>query len=386
MGQKLAAFLTIATAFLIPLSTALTNVSFILAAVLNLACYWPSFKLRPILAVRPLSLMAGLFGLLLVGCFYSSASWLDALSILKKYSGLLLAVFLVPTFTVVKWRHYAINAFLVAMLLNFPMFILAKYLPALPWHFDEGFRGHIGTSLLAAVASYIFLSKAYFSHSMIKRLLSLLFTGCMMIYLFSGIGRSGYLIFTVLLILFCWQVWRWRGIMVAAFALGMIVAVAASFSATFSKRIIEVREELSAHQQGFDFTSTGERLSFWKNSLFMIKNHPILGSGTGSFSGEFLQAYQSQGVPLTHNPHNEYLNITVQLGLVGLFYLLFMFFSQWHDTKQLEPLFKMIAQAVILAIMTGSLVNSWLMDSLEGHFYAYFIALSFAGLVAKNRN
>ena len=76
--------------------------------------------------------------------------------------------------------------------------------------------------------------------------------------------------------------------------------------------------------------SMGLRFTFWKYSLKLIAEKPLLGHGTGSFAKEYqriagneLSIIKNPQVPsnelfITKNPHNEFLMISTQLGLLGL--------------------------------------------------------------------
>ena len=66
--------------------------------------------------------------------------------------------------------------------------------------------------------------------------------------------------------------------------------------------------------------------------------------------------------------------------MVGLLLLLALFGSQLWYSRFLPKEMKNMAQGIIIALMLGSLVNSLLSDTTEGHLYAYFIALTFATL------
>lgn len=68
--------------------------------------------------------------------------------------------------------------------------------------------------------------------------------------------------------------------------------------------------------------SLSQRIEYTKASLYLIKRHPLFGVGTGDIPEAYRQAYDELGSPLEpqyrHKAHNQYLSITVGLGLVGL--------------------------------------------------------------------
>ena len=83
----------------------------------------------------------------------------------------------------------------------------------------------------------------------------------------------------------------------------------------------------------------------------------------------------------TVNPHNEYLNIAVQLGAAGLLMLLYLFYCQWRLASLLPtPYERHLARSLVITFAVGCLFNSLLMDHAEGLFFAWVTGLSFAGL------
>ena len=75
------------------------------------------------------------------------------------------------------------------------------------------------------------------------------------------------------------------------------------------------------------------RYIFVKESLDRIINKPILGYGTGSFGTIFKNEVKSGHVFDTHTtPHNQYLYVWFELGILGLLLLLSIFY---HQIKEL---------------------------------------------------
>ena len=68
--------------------------------------------------------------------------------------------------------------------------------------------------------------------------------------------------------------------------------------------------------------SLSQRLEYTKTSLYLIRQHPVFGVGTGDVPDAFRQAYDELQSPLLpqfrHRAHNQYLAITIGFGIVGL--------------------------------------------------------------------
>ena len=113
----------------------------------------------------------------------------------------------------------------------------------------------------------------------------------------------------------------------------------------------------------------------------LIRAHPLVGTGTGGFPAAYADLVRGNGRVATDNPHNEFLLIAAQTGLVGLAALLWLLWQQWRLAPQLPtPLERGLAQGLVAMMVTVCLLNSALLDHTEGLLYAWLTALLYAGL------
>lgn len=144
------------------------------------------------------------------------------------------------------------------------------------------------------------------------------------------------------------------------------------------------QQEIQTWQPGkpaTESTSAGLRLEFYLNTLGIVVAHPLAGVGTGGFPKAYAQQVKNTGMFQTHNPHNEFLNITAQIGIAGLLVLVAMFWTQWRIAGQMAtPMEQSLARGLVLTLVTGCLVNSLLLDHAEGLFYAWMSGLLYGGL------
>jgi O-antigen ligase len=194
-------------------------------------------------------------------------------------------------------------------------------------------------------------------------------------------SRTGYLLLAVLAVYFGFRWMRWRGLAIALALMAATVTAAALIPGPLQQRLGLAAGEQASLASQLARISNAERLEFYRMSVAIARDHPFIGTGTGSFAKAYEEKARGQAVPASRNPHNEYLHILVQLGLAGLAALLYLFWTHWRLAPRLaSPLEHHLARGLILAMAVGCLFNSWLLDHTEGLLYAWLTGLLFAGL------
>jgi O-antigen ligase len=193
--------------------------------------------------------------------------------------------------------------------------------------------------------------------------------------LFLVDGATGYLLLGVLALVFVLQ--RLRGRAVAA-ALVVGLALSAALAVTpnpVRDRIARIAQEATQSQSSRAATgadSTGVRLEFYRNTLPIVAENPWTGVGTGGFARAYAQQVEGTNLARAANPHSEFLSITVQLGVVGLFVFIVLWWLQWRAARELDtPLARGLMQGLVAAMVVGCTLNSLLLDHTEGLFYAW---------------
>ncbi len=393
--------------FFVPLSVALDNV---LLAVMLLAVLFNARAIAQIARHNPVARAAWLlFGALMLAVFYGATPWREAAGILGKYVDLAFIPLFMLLLSDESSRRSALHAFLAAMGLTLLLSFLVglKLMPVQHWMNPIGapdnpviFHSHITQNNMMAFAVFLALLRLRDAASFGIRAGWGAFAALAGInVLFMVQGRTGYLILLALLGWFAWstsarhmrargKTWGWRqGVAVALLLLGFI-AVAYQASPRLHDRVNLVRAEFQAWQpnHGRD-SSTGQRLDFYYNTLQIVRQHPLAGVGTGGFSAAFAQQVRGTDALPTHNPHNEYLMIAVQTGLIGLALLLFMFYTEWRCAARLDTSFKQdAARGLVLAYLVNCLFNSALLDHSDGLFFAFMTAVLFANLKWKAKH
>ena len=109
-------------------------------------------------------------------------------------------------------------------------------------------------------------------------------------------------------------------------------------------------------------STLGGRVFMWKGTLEMVKEHPVLGSGPGSWQWLYqLRRHPSQGHP--EFAHNDYLNLLSDYGVVGgiiFAWMLVAFFRHaWVLTRKGAPDEQRAFAVGAAAAVTALLIHSW---------------------------
>jgi O-antigen ligase len=193
-------------------------------------------------------------------------------------------------------------------------------------------------------------------------------------------GRTGYLLLGLLTMLCLFQQFGRKGLVCA----GLLLAVG-GWGAYARSSAIRGRVEQTISQFRNQFgpekkRSYDARLEFYEHALKMIRQHPLVGTGTGSFHVEYSKVVAGTGLPSTPDPHNEYLLLAAQGGIpaVGLFVAILI--MMWRGASRLPAWEARIGRGIVVTVAAGSLFNSLILSVTGGLLWSYFGALAFADL------
>ena len=324
-----------------------------------------------------------LFSLLAIGLLYASVPWHEKLPIFFKYHKLLYIPIVISIVQTEQQRKYAINAFLIAAIVVLFLSYL-ELLGLIPFKdIGQGYivtKNRIAHNIIMAFATFLMLHRMIRSEGSQKWTWLILSLMAIANIFFMINGRTGQVIMLLLIVLFAWQVWRF-GAMKYLVIFAMMAFLVPKF--THFESIVRLQGTYQEAQDPND--SAGMRMTFYKNTLQMIKENTLFGVGTGGFRSAYHQQIQNKSnVYETANPHNEYLRISAEIGLVGLVAFLFLLSSQWRLSFQLPSVNdRHILQGLILCFSVGCLMNSLLLDASEGRFYSILAGVLLSGLGSR---
>jgi O-antigen ligase len=395
--EKTQVYLIIFSCFSIALPTAFMSISmglFMIAWIFS-GNFDEKFKL---VKNHPAAIISIVFFLMYgLGVFYSSASWEVGLNWWFKYQKLLYIPLIISVLINEKHRDIAIKAFLVGMLMVLAISYL-KWIGVVP-HKDIGqgyfvFKGRIAHNIFMAFTMYLTLQLAVQSLGVKRWLWIVISFLAAMNILFLVNGRSGQIIMLVLFVWFIWEALGWKSVRWLA-----ILGIAAPIiyfmtNGMPNSRLMEIKQEIVNHEPDKAPTSSGLRLEFYKNALILIKRHPIIGGGTGSFENDYQLLAETQKTVSTYvpNPHNEFLLTWQELGVIGFLILIAFFTISWILSYRLESKktsgisYGYALRGLILTIVVGCLFNSLLLDAGEGKFYCVLAGVLLSVYQSRKNN
>ena len=156
----------------------------------------------------------------------------------------------------------------------------------------------------------------------IKVLFWLLIAGMVTNIIYVLTGRTSYMALLLLLPYGFWLVvprFKWLS---ACFMFGVLLLALFSSDTARSRVILGLNEiHSTASGEADSISSMGIRWVYWGNTLQMISNNPILGSGSGGFSIDYSEIVKNQNgwsARGTDDPHQQYMLIAAEQGLIGL--------------------------------------------------------------------
>ncbi len=373
----------------IPVSVAADHI----AMVLFLAAWLLSGRIAPVAAaVRDVPVAAAatlLLALLFVGGLWGPGTIAEYTHYLGKDKELLFVALWLPCFVDPVWRRRAIAAFMsmigIMLVLSyasaFGIFELVGFGRGTDNH--TVFKNQITHNYLMAFGAFLFAVRALLPNLATVR--RAVFAGVAVLAAINVLtmvkGRTGYVVLVVLAAYLVASRLRWRGRIAVALAGMLAVAALFSMSDKFRDRIDSVVIEARGWKPGTSSTtSIGQRLNFYSTTVGMIARRPLIGAGTGGFEAAYTEQVQGTETPPSKNPHNQYLLVTGQLGVMGLAAFVGLLVVAWRGAVRLPTSLEQdMARGLVLAMATGCLFNSLLLDHTEGTLFCWLLAVLYGG-------
>lgn len=326
---------------------------------------------------QPMVVMAlVLYAMASIGVIYSVAPFSESLDMLGSWRKLLLVPLAASVYTNFLWKQKLVNIFIgistLASLVSFAGYIFNFTIYKFPVGIvvnNWAMQGMLFS--VATFACLVLLRFSVFSDAYANWLLKLSAFLLTLNIIFVTPGRSGYLAFVVLIMVFIsFGVQKKLKIIMLVLAPLIILSLLLA-SPVARNRIFKGIDEIQSYEQSPKFTSIGIRIVMWKNTVQLLKNfeHPVMGYGTNGFETAYKKQVTGQkgwqGEPVG-DPHNQYLRILVEYGFIGLILFLFFIFSLFK--QNIRGPFYILGAGVLLAWCTTSMFSAHFTTFGEGRF------------------
>lgn len=213
-----------------------------------------------------------------------------------------------------------------------------------------------------------------------KRLLYSVLALSMTLNMFLTKGRTGYLAFLMMMLLLFFQYFgrrRLKAFCVSLLCLAAVLVLSYHYSSVFRQRIDGAVNEVTSFKMNRVSPDGNDRITFYLNTLDIVKDHPLLGVGTGDFADAYekVNRIQSPSVFSTDDPHNGYLLVLAQFGVPGLAALMAIFFFQFQYALSADHRLRPPRVALPVFFMVISLFGSYLLGHFTAIAFAYFTAV-----------
>jgi O-antigen ligase len=246
-------------------------------------------------------------------------------------------------------------------------------------------KDYISQSGFFSICIVVLLDRALSARNTSPRTTALYLVGAALFFIniiFVATGRTSLIVLAVLLLLLGAMRLKPRPFLLFVGFLVALAAVSWTSSPYLRHRITNVAEEIKAFRANEVDTSSGARIEFWKHSVEIVKEAPLLGHGAGSTREAMSRSFgvdpKSSGAP--SNPHNQILATAIPYGLVGVVLLIAMWLAHLRLFLAPGPV-AFIGLAIVMQNIVGGLFNSHLFDFTQGWFYVLGVGIAGGALL-----
>jgi O-antigen ligase len=258
------------------------------------------------------------------------------------------------------------------------------------------FMSHISYNPILAFAIYFVYHDILFNNKLsgIRAFLYIFFAATMTFNMFITGGRAGQVMYFAMISILLMQLLntqKIKALISILVILPVIFFTAYSSSEIFNDRVDKVIFNTINYEKNSN-TSVGKRITYAINSWDIILENPLIGVGTGDFPGVYTKTNKqncekfassvwydsamcqvSKKASYTSHPHNMYLLVLVQFGLIGLISLMVIFYYQiklsFNSPSRFLRDFGFILPVLFLIAM---LSDSYLLGHYTSLFFVFF--------------
>lgn len=383
-------WLVVALAASLPWSTSLTGILVVLWLIAVLPTLAPEDFRQAYLRPAGYTILA-LVGMAALGMLWADVSWPERFDGFDSYLRLLCIPLLLAQFSRSAHGSRVVIGFAVSCTVLLTVSWLGYFGLVLPPPFKPGgipVKDYIAQSAVLTVALLFFVRLGVDAWGAGRRGLALalvlLAALCLINIFYVATSRTSLVVTTLLLMLFGFRQFGWRGAAAMAVAFAVLVAAAWPTADFLRRRVMSFYYEVQSFSPDGRATPAGERLEFWRKSVGFMTEAPVFGHGTGSIRNQFEKAATGQtgmAATVAANPHNQLFAVGIQIGLVGIAILIAMWLSHLALFGS-HSIAGWMGLAIVLQNVAGSMFNSHLFDFTHGWLYVIGVGVA-GGIVVR---
>ncbi len=378
-------------AFFILISSAGTNAFILLTVIFSVIHCAKNKNYKIIFEKKIFTVCFILYIIFLISCFYSIADSEEIIEVIKKYIKFIYIPFIFYILKIYKNSELVIRFFIsgstIILILsylkyfnifNFDYFYdflnninLANTKDKIIINKTSIFQNYIIQGIVLSFYSFLCFYLAKRNNNIIYYILSAL---SFINVLFLNDSRAAYIIMIVLTLFSFYKIIKNNYVRIFFFLL-FSLSIFTQFSSNLENRITALTSDMYYIENSNYNTSLGYRYIWAKVGLDNIVKRPIFGYGAGSFERSSIDYYHKNKIPdhkdyITNNPHNEFISISSQLGILGLsFFMAFIFFLFRDASNHILPF------GIAITVFISSIFNSAFYDNMLGLFLIIIISL-----------
>jgi O-antigen ligase len=244
-----------------------------------------------------------------------------------------------------------------------------------------------GEFILCA-AGLFYVGMAYWSQRRTTLMMGVLSLAGLFLISVLYVSASRTALVTVPLLFILYAITQSRPAQMAAIvaAIAVVGGIVWVSSANVQQRVLSVFSEVEDH--GAKPTSSGQRLEFWRQSLKIMQDAPVIGHGTGSVKAKFAEvaASEKSSERPTVNPHNQTFMVGIQLGFIGVLALFAMWIAHFTLFVRGVGLVSWIGLVVVTQNVVGGLFNTHLFDVVQGWIYYFGVGAAGGWMLKHSRD
>jgi O-antigen ligase len=330
-----------------------------------------------------------------IGMLWADLSWTERFQGLGSFHRLLVVPILLAQFRRTERGMWVIYGFLISSALALIATYVLTLTPGLTWRGPkgDGIVAHDDIFQGSVVVICAFGALGYAGMNAVKRRwkpvlgFTALTTVFLSYFLFVPIfSRIATVAAAVLATSLGWRFYRWKGLLVACTFVALVGFAFWSISAGLRERVHNTIDEALEYSATNTATPIGQHVAFLKESLMIISSAPLVGHGTGSIPNEFRRiaggASGAAGV-VTVNPHNQAFAVAIQIGLLGVIVLWWMWIAHFRLFRG-KGIIAWGGVVIVIENVLSSTVHSHLFDSAHG--WLYVLGVGVLGGTALRQN